>query len=78
MAMILTEQQRRQIEMYALLNAVEHSGKAEVGAVVGKVMGATPELRSSSREVAAALKRLAKLGRKASMDCWQPFKLRVS
>jgi glutamyl-tRNA synthetase len=60
MAMILTEQQRRQIEMYALLNAVEHSGKAEVGAVVGKVLGATPELRSSSREVAAAVIEVAR------------------
>ncbi|HUI01659.1 MAG TPA: glutamate--tRNA ligase [Nitrososphaerales archaeon] len=42
------------MEKYALLNAVGHGGKADVGAVVGKVMGAAPELRGSPKEVAKA------------------------
>ena len=34
------------MEKYALQNAVKHEGKAEVGAVVSKVLGETPALRS--------------------------------
>lgn len=33
------------MEKYALLNAVRHGGKAEVGPVMGKVLGEFPELR---------------------------------
>lgn len=40
------------MEKYALQNAVKHDGRAEVGAVVSKVMGETPALRSMSKEVA--------------------------
>ena len=37
---------------YALQNAVEYDGKANAGAVIGKVMAADHELRSKSKEVA--------------------------
>jgi len=44
--------------MYALLNAVKHGGKAEVGAVVSKVLGAHPELKSSAKQVVEVVKKV--------------------
>jgi glutamyl-tRNA synthetase len=35
----------------ALLNAIKHQGKAEAGAVIGRLLGAHPELRQKSSEV---------------------------
>jgi glutamyl-tRNA synthetase len=35
----------------ALLNAIKHEGKAEAGAVIGRLLGAHPELRQKSSEV---------------------------
>jgi len=43
------------IERNALLNATRHGGKAEAGAVVGKVLGEFPEFRSSAPLVAGAV-----------------------
>ncbi len=40
------------MEKYALQNAVRHGGRAEVGAVVSKVLGDAPALRALAREVA--------------------------
>ncbi len=39
------------IRKYSLLNAVAHDGKADVGAVVGKVLGEKAELRKQAKEV---------------------------
>jgi glutamyl-tRNA synthetase len=50
--MSVSEQDRSAMEKYALLNAVQHKGKAEVGAVVSKVLGETPSLRPLGKEVA--------------------------
>ena len=44
------------IKMHALLNAVKHGGKAEVGAVVSKVLGAHPELKAEAKLVVEAVK----------------------
>ncbi len=55
MVTTLDEQQLKAVEMHALLNSVSHAGKAEVGAVVGKMMGAFPELRSSAKDVSKAV-----------------------
>ena len=44
------------IRKYALQNAVQYSGKASVGAVLGKVMAENPELRSRAREISATAK----------------------
>jgi glutamyl-tRNA synthetase len=41
-------------ERNALLNALRHSGRAEVGAVISKVIGEFPELKTMARSVAAA------------------------
>lgn len=37
---------------HALINAIKHDGKAQVGAVIPKVLGEFPELRSRAREIA--------------------------
>ncbi|MFP4632083.1 MAG: glutamate--tRNA ligase [Halobacteriales archaeon] len=39
------------LEAYALQNAVEHESDADVGAVIGRVMGEEPELRERAEEV---------------------------
>jgi glutamyl-tRNA synthetase len=44
------------IEVGALLNATRHGGKAEVGAVVGRVLAEFPELRHSAENVAKAVR----------------------
>lgn len=44
------------IRKYALQNAVQYSGKASVGAVLGKVMAENPELRSRAKEISATAK----------------------
>ncbi|MDG6916616.1 MAG: glutamate--tRNA ligase [Nitrososphaerota archaeon] len=50
------------VEKAALLNAARHGGKAEVGAIVGRVLAEFPELRARaglvSKEAAAAAKRV--------------------
>ena len=50
------------IEKAALVNAVGHGGRAELGAVIGRVLAESPELRSSapavSKEASAVLKRV--------------------
>jgi glutamyl-tRNA synthetase len=50
----LNPDQLKAMEKNALLNAVKHAGRAEVGAVVSKSLGETPELRSLAKEVARA------------------------
>jgi glutamyl-tRNA synthetase len=42
------------MEKYALQNAVRHGGKAEVGAVVSKILGESPALRPFGKDVARA------------------------
>jgi glutamyl-tRNA synthetase len=48
------------VERNALANASRHGGKADVGAVVSKVLGEIPELRSRAGEVADAVKQTVK------------------
>jgi glutamyl-tRNA synthetase len=51
----LTEDAADSIERNALLNAARHGGKADVGAVMSKVLGELPDLRSSAPLVARAV-----------------------
>ena len=51
----LSENVVASVERNALLNALRHDGKAEVGAVISKVIGDYPELRTSAKEVARAV-----------------------
>lgn len=50
----LTSDQLQALERNALLNAASHGGKADIGAVVGKSVGESPELRSMAGDVARA------------------------
>jgi glutamyl-tRNA synthetase len=44
---------RESIRKSALLNAVKHEGKAQAGAVIGKILGERPDLRSKVKEIPA-------------------------
>jgi glutamyl-tRNA synthetase len=46
---------RENIRKTALLNAVKHDGKAQEGAVIGKILGERPELRSKLKELSAVI-----------------------
>ncbi|MDG7011792.1 MAG: glutamate--tRNA ligase [Nitrososphaerota archaeon] len=58
----LGEEALAAVEKAALLNAARHGGRAEVGAIVGRVLAEFPELRARaglvSKEAAAAAKRV--------------------
>ena len=56
----LTPEQLQAMERNALLNAVSHAGKAEVGAVVSKSLGETPSLRTMAKDVAKAAAEVVK------------------
>ena len=47
----LRERIEREAEKHALLNGVKHGGEAEVGAVVGPVMGENPDFREHGGDV---------------------------
>ena len=45
------EDTEKLIYKYALLNAVQHKGSAQSGAVVGVIMGSHPELRKDAQKI---------------------------
>ncbi len=47
----MDDEVRELVEGYALQNAVEHGEDAEVGAVIGKLMGEHPEMREDAEEI---------------------------
>jgi glutamyl-tRNA synthetase len=46
---------RELVRKFALLNAVKHGGKAQTGAVVGKILGERPEYRGKVKELSALI-----------------------
>ncbi|MDG6952645.1 MAG: glutamate--tRNA ligase [Nitrososphaerota archaeon] len=58
----LGEEELAAVEKAALVNAARHGGKAEVGAIVGRVLAEHPELRTNAglvaKEAAAAARRV--------------------
>lgn len=52
---LLTQAASDSIECNSLLNAMRHGGTAKVGAVMSKILGEFPELRSSAPRVAKAV-----------------------
>ncbi|HYC12290.1 MAG TPA: glutamate--tRNA ligase [Nitrososphaerales archaeon] len=52
----LSEEAIASIERHALVNAVHHEGKADMGAVMGRVLGEHPELRSDPALVEKAVR----------------------
>jgi glutamyl-tRNA synthetase len=60
---------RELIEKYALQNAVKYKAAPNAGAVMGKLMGEHPELRSQAKEVSPLVKEvLAKVERTGPED----------
>ncbi|OWJ55189.1 glutamate--tRNA ligase [Pyrodictium delaneyi] len=53
---------------YALVNAVEHGGRAAVGPVMGKIMAEKPELRPHAREIVAIVREVVAEVNKLSLD----------
>ncbi|MCS7123851.1 MAG: glutamate--tRNA ligase [Candidatus Bathyarchaeota archaeon] len=46
------------IRKFALLNAVKHDGKAQIGPVMGKVLAEKPELRTKAKEITPLINRI--------------------
>lgn len=49
--MTITDELKEIIRKHSLLNAVAHDGRADIGAVVGRVLGEKAELRKQAKEV---------------------------
>ncbi len=56
------------IRKIALLNAVKHSGKAEPGPVVGKILGEKPEYRNKAKELSTLISTVIKQVNRLSLD----------
>jgi len=56
------------IHKSALLNAVRHDGKAQAGAVVGKILGEKPEYRNRAKELSAVISEIVREVNKLSFD----------
>jgi glutamyl-tRNA synthetase len=48
---LFTEEIEELIRKFALLNAIKHNGRAQVGPVIGKVLAEKPELRTKVKEI---------------------------
>ncbi len=56
------------VKKYAILNAVQHRGKAKPQSVLGKIIADNPELRSGIKEVKKEVERIVKEINKMSID----------
>ena len=65
------EEIRELIEKYALQNAVKYNAAPNAGAVMGKLMGEHPELRSRAKEVSPLVKEVLTGLEKTSIAQWQ-------
>lgn len=65
------EETRELIEKYALQNAVKYKAAPNAGAVMGKLMGEHPELRTRAKEVSPLVKEVLAEIEKTSLDEWQ-------
>jgi glutamyl-tRNA synthetase len=59
---------KKLIRKTALLNAVKHSGKAETGAVIGKILGEKPECRSKAKELSVLINTVVREVNRLSLD----------
>lgn len=58
----------RLILKYALQNAISYSGKANPGAVIGKVLAESPELKSRAKEISQIARRIVDDVNRMSLD----------
>lgn len=56
--MALDAETEKLVKIIALKNAVEHGGKAQLEAVISKLLGSRPELRKSAKEIMPEVKSL--------------------
>jgi len=59
---------RETILKYALINAIQHDGKASPKAVIGKLLGENPELRPKAKDVIPTVNEVVKEVNSMSMD----------
>ncbi|WP_406659661.1 glutamate--tRNA ligase [Methanolobus sp. ZRKC3] len=69
--MTLTEDDRKNVEKYALQNAVKYGQAPQIGAVMGRVMGACPHLRPKAKEVNPLIQEILVEISKESPEQWQ-------
>jgi len=65
------EEIRELIEKYALQNAVKYNAAPNAGAVMGKLMGEHPELRSRAKEVSPLVSEVLASVEKTSPEEWK-------
>ncbi len=63
-----TEEVRRLARGYALVNAVDHGGRAAVGPVMGKIMAEKPEWKPYAKEIAAIVREIVDEINKLSLE----------
>lgn len=66
--MPLDEETEKIIKIIALKNSVDHGGRAQLDAVVSKILGSRPDLRRSVKEVMADIKSLVQYVNSLSLE----------
>ena len=69
--MTLTEDDRKNVEKFALQNAVKYGQAPQIGAVMGRVMGECPHLRSKAKEVNPLIQEILTEVAKETPEQWQ-------
>ncbi|WP_406671242.1 glutamate--tRNA ligase [Methanolobus sp. ZRKC4] len=69
--MTLTEDDKKTVEKYALQNAVKYGQAPQIGAVMGRVMGECPHLRSKAKEVTPFIQEILGEVSKETPEQWQ-------
>lgn len=64
----MDESLEKTIKKYALQNAVRYKGKANAGAVIGKVLAESPELRAEAKEISDEILRIVKETNKLPLE----------
>ncbi len=64
----MNESLKNTIEKYALQNAVRYNGKANIGAVIGKVFAENPELKEKAKEISREAAKIIKDVNKISLE----------
>ncbi len=69
--MTLTDDDKKTIEKYALQNAVKYGQAPQIGAVMGRVMGECPQLRSKAKDVTPLIQEILVEVAKETPEQWQ-------
>jgi len=69
--MTLTDDDKKTVEKYALQNAVKYGQAPQIGAVMGRVMGECPHLRSKAKEITPFIQEILTEVAKGNPDQWQ-------